>query len=459
MFEKIKSFVKKVKEIMFNKDTFKRVYNNQILISDDMYNAIKEWFQIFEGNADWLSNKTKSIKLVNFSTAYLSKLINAELEINITGSERADFLNEQMKKYVLPRINEKTQFALVGGQIILKPFVNDNEIAVEFVTANNFYPTSIDITGRATSGIFTETYKDDTNTYVRLEIHEFKNKTYKVTNKAYKIINGSIGNEIQLTSIEKWSDLQPETIIENVQKPLFSCFRTPFANSIDINNPLPVSIFADAVNTIEEIDKMYSDYCYEFHSGKRKVYIDELAFERDDNGKPKLPDKDLYVALKLSGDETKKFFEDYSPAIRENEYQNGLNQLLRIYEIQTGVSSGTYSIDVKTGAVTATQVISEDRATYYTVRSIQESGKFALEDLIYAMDVYATLYKLAPKGSYETIIEYGDSIFEDTNTEFSRRMQMLSQGIETPEKFRMWYFSEDEETARKNLPQMTALTE
>lgn len=456
MIEKIMSFVKKVKELMFSKETFNQI-DEKILISDDMYSAIKKWFDIFEGKAEWIGNKTKSIKLANFSTAYLSKLINAELKINITGSSRADFLNRQINKYVLPKINEKTQLALVGGQIILKPFVLNNEIAIEFIPANNFYPTSVDASGRATSGIFTETYINGKDAYIRLEVHEFKEGIYKVINKAYKIVNGSIRGEIALSDVAKWSNLQEETIIKNIQRPLFSCFRMPFANSIDINNPLPVSVFADAVDTIKEIDKIYSDYCYEFHSGKRKIYVDELAFEKGADGKTKLPDKDLYVALKLSGNESTKFFEDYSPKIRETEYQNGLNQLLRIYEIQTGVSPGTYSIDVKSGAVTATQVISEDRSTYYTARSVQENGKFALEDLIYAMDVYATLYKLAPKGEYEAIIEYGDSIFEDTNTEFLRRMQMVSQGIEKPESFRMWYFSEDEKTAIENLPEMTSL--
>ena len=228
----------------------------------------------------------------------------------------------------------------------------------------------------------------------------------------------------------------------------------PFANAVDMDSNLPVSIYADAVGTIEDIDRVYTDYCWEFKSARRKVYVDNTAFDPWKDGKPKYPDADLYVGLETNG-QNNKLFEDYTPEIREQHYQNGINQLLRIYEAQTGVSSGTYSFDVKTGAVTATQVISEDRATYYTVNAIQACQKTAIAHLVYAIDVFASLYHLAPKGKYDLITEFGDSVFEDTQSEFNRRIQLVSQGIMRQEELRAWYLGEDEETAKKNLPEMT----
>ena len=51
---------------------------------------------------------------------------------------------------------------------------------------------------------------------------------------------------------------------------------------------------------------------------------------------------------------------------------------------------------------------------------------------------------------YEAEIAFGDSIFEDTGTEFQRRLQMAQAGILRPEKLLSWYFSVDEDAARRD---------
>lgn len=437
---------------LFRKDTIKTKLNLTPVSSSDYINAVELWFQVFQGVAPWITGKTESIKLANFSTSYLAKLINAELKLEVTGSKRADYIQTQLEKYLLPSFTEKLQLALIGGQVIAKPIViNESDVGIEFVKADQFYPLSFDITGKVTSGIFTDFTKEGETEYIRLEIHQLNGNTYTVTNKAYVYDDGSLGREADLNSITEWEGIAPETTIENVSIPLFSCIKMPFVNSIDFS-PLPVSIYAEAIQTLENIDKAYSDYCYELASAKRKIYVDVTAFQKDSQGRLKVPDRDMYIALNTDG--TNKMFEDYTPQIREAEYANGINQLLRIYEAQTGVSGGTYSFDIKTGAVTATQVISEDRTTFYTVKSIQENARYALLDLIDIIDIYATLYQLAPAGEYDVVLDFGDSVFEDTQTEFNRRIQLTAASIMRPEELRAWYLGEDIETAMQNLPQM-----
>lgn len=52
-------------------------------------------------------------------------------------------------------------------------------------------------------------------------------------------------------------------------------------------------------------------------------------------------------------------------------------------------------------------------------------------------------------------IEFGDSVFEDTGTEFNRRLQMVQAGMLKPEDFNAWYFGVSIDKARKMLPEMT----
>ena len=55
----------------------------------------------------------------------------------------------------------------------------------------------------------------------------------------------------------------------------------------------------------------------------------------------------------------------------------------------------------------------------------------------------------------ECAIEFGDSVFEDTGTEFNRRFQMVQAGLLKAEDFNAWYFGVPTERAREMLPPMT----
>ena len=121
--------------------------------------------------------------------------------------------------------------------------------------------------------------------------------------------------------------------------------------------------------------------------------------------------------------------------------------------MQTGFSQGTFNIDIRTGRVTATQVISEDRTTYNTIKAVQDRGMSAgLIDALYWFDVYASLYHLAPAGIFEPSVTFGDSIFEDTGVEFSRRKAMADSKYIRPELLTSWYFGVSEEEAKAMLP-------
>ena len=192
-----------------------------------------------------------------------------------------------------------------------------------------------------------------------------------------------------------------------------------------------------AEDCLESIDKIYNDYCYEFLSARRKLILREDALRLDKNGRPVLPHTegadDVYLPLDLAGDSAA--FGDYTPNIREESYRNALNQLLRCYEAQCGLSAGSLSMDER-GALTATEVLAQDRRTYYTVSSIQQQGRAALEQLAAAMDALMSLYGMG-RGEYRLSIRFGDSLMEDVGSEFARRLKLVELGMK-PEDY-WWY--------------------
>lgn len=76
-----------------------------------------------------------------------------------------------------------------------------------------------------------------------------------------------------------------------------------------------------------------------------------------------------------------------------------------------------------------------------------------LKDLVFLYDWYATLYNLAPTGKIEPSVTFGDSIFEDTAVEFSRRKMLADGGYLKKEKLVGWYFGvSDDEALNDYMP-------
>lgn len=150
----------------------------------------------------------------------------------------------------------------------------------------------------------------------------------------------------------------------------------------------------------------------------------------------------------------------FSPEFRDGPLYTGLQNILKQLEFQVGLSYGTIS-DPQSVEKTATEIRSSKQRMYVTVDTVQKALQRTFDGLIYAMDVYASLYGLAPEGEYEVSYEWGDSVLNDEDTknaEYARDMQSVAAGIMNAWEFRMKWFQEDEKTAKKMLPGMEDMT-
>ena len=142
--------------------------------------------------------------------------------------------------------------------------------------------------------------------------------------------------------------------------------------------------------------------------------------------------------------------------MRNDAVYKGFQDVLRRIEFNVGLSYGDIS-DPQTVEKTATEIRSGKQRKYVLISSIQTALEHTFDALIYAMDVYATLYGLAADGEYEVTYDWGDSILDDQETkgnEFARDLQLLNAGIMNDWEFRAKYFNEDEATAKAALPKM-----
>lgn len=460
MFQRILNFIKGVIAKMFNTGTIKEALNIDVAISTEMVQAIELFEKIYINEAPWLKkDMVESLELGSSIANEFTRLTTLEMKSEITGSSRAVFLNEQYKK-LKERLNQNLEVGNAVGGLVFKPYVKDEKLYIDLVKGSCFYPTEFNSSGDIVAGIFVSQLTKGNYIYTRLEYHKFYEQAlkddinYVIKNVAYKSTDNSIlGTRIDLTKIPEWANIQQETAIKYLEKPLFSYYKPPTANNIDLDSPVGVSVYARAIDLIKEADRQWGRIIWEYEASEKAVYVDELATKPSQNTNKsfavnKLKNR-LYKTLNTGKTET-DFFKDYSPEIRDEALWRGLNKTLQRIEFNVGLAYGTLS-EPSSVDKTATEIKSSKQRSYATVSKMQENLQKALENLIYAMDVLTTLYNLAPQGNYEVSFNWDDSLIVDTEREQTIQMQEVNANLRSRLKYIMFRYGMTEEQAQEEL--------
>ena len=429
MFEKMLKWLRSLLDRMFQED--------DIVISDRMSSAIELWSRMYEDGGPWCGNKSglHSLRLPAAIASEFARLVTLEMEVSITGTPRADFLQAQLSPF-LDEIRNYVEFACALGGIVFKPYVSDGGIVVDAVQGDCFFPTAFDSSNRMTGAIFIDQIKRKRSIFTRAEHHEFRGGVHTIENKAFESRSSfSLGSEIELSSVPEWAQIQPQVSIENLDRPLFAYFKVPLANRIDRHSPLGVSVYSEAVDTIRDADEQYGRLLWEYEGGEMAVDVAEDLLEHKEDGEVKVPklQKRLYRQRNVAAKD-QNFYEIFAPQLRDGSYRNGLDTILKKIEFQCGLAYGTIS-DPQNVEKTATEIQSSKQRSFSTVHSIQTALGNALDDLVYSMDKLATLYHLAPQGAYQTAYDWDDSIINDP----TQRKQMFWQYV-TAGKFPFWRY-------------------
>ena len=395
----------------------KEVFDVESVVSSVMEQKLKECSDIYRGEPYWL-DMDDHIKTINFAKTICSetaRLTTLGISIKFDGSVRSEWLQKQIDKEFF-NIRNWVEYAAAFGTVVLKP----NGESIDLYTPGKFKITD-QHDGETTGVVFVnQDYRPENKKYyTRIEYHRFlENGLYAITNKCF--IGDSENDVKKAVAIEEtpWSGLMEEVVIQNMISPLYAVLKAPQANNIDINSPLSLPIFADAIEELKDLDVAYSRNSKEIYDSKRTVLIDSdrllpsgrkidsisgKAFEAK-RQELKLPDyvKNVY------GNGTDDFYQEINPSLSTTERLNGINALLSQIGFKCGFSNGYFVFNEKTGMVTATQVESDDRRTIQFIKDMRDKLEKCLDDLIYAVNVFADLYDLAPLGEYEVAYDFGD---------------------------------------------------
>lgn len=210
-----------------------------------------------------------------------------------------------------------------------------------------------------------------------------------------------------------------------------------------------ISVFANAIDVLKGIDLIYDSYQNEFRLGKKRIILPLTMAQimRNENGDtiPVFDDNDTeFYAVK----ETDNFnqLKEINMEIRSESHLGALQNSLNLLSSLTGLGNDRFMFDKYNGEMkTATEVISEKSELFQNLKKHELILGAAIKKL------YCAILYLNGKKIDETDIkiDFDDSIIQDKEKEFAQDLQLVSSGIMQKWEFRVKYFNESDEEAKK----------
>lgn len=391
---------------MLTKSKAKDEFNIEAISSEQMSAWISECINIYQGNPSWL-NEDDHIDTINMAKALCSetaRLTTLGIGVKLDGSARAEWLQKQIDR-VYFQLRNWVEYGCAYGTVILKPNGSD----IDLYTPDMFEITHT--TADRIDGAIFHNWKQagEKKWYTRLEYHRFEDGIYRITNKCYLGDKPDDTKETVDIKSTPWSYMAEEVAISNMENTLFGVFRTPQANNLDLNSPYGLPIFSEAVQELRDLDIAYSRNSKEIRDSKRTILLDsdtmtpsgtKIGYQQETT----LPD----FIKNVRGDGKEMFYKEINPTLNTDTRLTGINALLSQIGYKAGFSNGYFVFNESTGIQTATQVEADQQRTIQLIKDVRDKLESCLDGLIYAMDVFATLYRLAPMGAYEVVYDFGD---------------------------------------------------
>lgn len=420
------------------------------------------WLQYYKGNVDkfhdyqeynGVKNIQRTRRTLNMPKKicedWANLLLNEKTDVVIGDDEQQDNLWEllnSVKFWTKGNEGVEKSFALGTGAFV-ENIDDESNVRLQFVTRNKIYPISFD-QDRITECAFVNATSNETI----IQMHLLNpDKTYIIRTQVYrkdqKDTAEDIGKKIKDDIFETQGEL-----------PWFQILKPNIANNIDLNSPMGISVYANALDVLQGVDLAYDGFCEEMRLGRSRIFVHKGLISYDALGERPTFDNNesgFYYGGETDGTNIKPF-EFYSPTLRTESYFNGINNALNLLSSKVGFGENHYRFD-KGGITTATQVISENSEMFRTLKK----HEIIVNDVIIGvckalMYIHNTFTDSTFKFDLDLNIEvrFDDSIIEDKETMKLTDRQDVAMGTMSKVEYRMKWYNEDEESAKIRLAEI-----
>ncbi|MCV3315660.1 phage portal protein [Pediococcus ethanolidurans] len=389
---------------------------------------------------------------VNIGSLSVSQDENVKGNSNTNSDKVQDFVKQVLENNDFKNKYEtELEKGIALGDFAMRPYVDSTDhdkIKIAWVRADQFYPLRSNTNGISEACIASVTAESNANHsttyYTLLEFHRWKKDSngdhYVIDNELYRSDTPDVvGNQVPLS--EYYSDIEPEVVIDGLSHPLFAYFKTPGANNKSLESPLGAGLVDNSKEVLDAINITHDQFVREVKMGKRRVIVPEQMVTFDDKVHKPIFDthEDTFLSANNESDDFKP--QDITSDIRTQEYKDALDRFIKEFEVQIGLSTGTFSQADSRGDVTATQVVSDNSMTYQTRSSYLTMVEQSIKELVYAVVEIGSTGELYTNGQaplassvvdmddLDINVQFDDGVFVDKKSQADYMTELLTAGL------------------------------
>ncbi len=419
----------------------------------------------------------KSINLPYAITNYITRSMYAESPVIDVGKNNTETLTKILEDNKFFFREKKLQATKLNiGDYVLKPYIKDGELKIDYITGDMFIATKID-NNEVIEGIFiTEKEVMEKNKkyiYRRLEWHlelySEKTDTEEVTllgrQIVYELYKTRKYSELGvICGIDKFARIFGENVgngheeFRGWYEPTFILGLNPDENNKDWYSGRGLGIHMNTLDSIISADEAFHAKSTDNVYGSMQKLTPEKAMEMqgyvDASGSlryskhinPNDPDIFIYAGEDVNGNMPIA----YAPTLRTEQHIASMNADIDLTSTNEGITAGTFRFDGKS-IITATQVINEKSDTAKTIKEIERNTSEDWKRLFLLIQYFVNTFgndKL--NFTYKDItIEWKDNIIADDETEREFDWRLVEAGAWPLYKFTAKYKGIEEKEAIK----------
>ena len=411
-----------------------QAFGKSDVTSAKMRAALREWLDLYYGTPR--AGEDAAPRLAALIVGKLCRTVFAEYETRLP--ENAG----QPMRCSLAALNAiakpAMQYALVGGECLLKPVPKDGAFDFVPIRRDCYVPLARDAHGRILAVGTMERHSCDGRQYALLERRTAGAEGLTIETRLFELNGQALGRCVPLATLPACADLVPQLMLPGVQGVGLAVLRTPLMNCVD-GSADAVSIYAPAAGLLHALARCEEQLNTEFANGASRVFASEDLLRPDAQGRRALRD-DLFIGL--PDDPANVGVTVYSPALREQSYLARKQDLLRGCESLLGLRRGILSeTEANADPRTATEIAATSVDYDLTIRDLQGAWGAAVQDAMVLCGTLGALYGLEfHTDAVVPAIDWGDGVLYDRARIWAEQREMVDVGLLRPELALAWYF-------------------
>ena len=418
--------------------------------------AKKMSLELVEKTKSNIDYSEKGLNPTAIGAGVIANIAIDDSDIIIEGENaRADAMRKIAEYYTDEIQNAVAEVSLGTGDAIVRPFTDGRDIGFHILGNENFIITKC--IGNKLKGIIMliDEYKKDKKVYRLFESQTVKENSDMRTLVYIRRFAYLEDKEIALV-LTSWNEIAGEEIIFSEQL-IIGRYKCPTINRENYNSANGVPITFGNEEIVDNIKTKYRQYNEEFDRKQAKTFLGQTMLKNP--GQPQGIKKQIIdgqVFLMSKGDVDggiEGLIKDYSPAIRETEFQAANNFNLSVLELCCGFSRGVFTAP-ETAFATATEMRNSLKKTFSFIKHFRRRLEAGDKMLFKAVNIIMNINATTPIGDWNLRHDWSYDYIEETKERFNQLIQGHSAGVVKDETVCAWINNLSEEEATEYMAEL-----